>query len=597
MRRSPSRPLSIRIAVAVALVCACVAGPARAQFTTAAAPQRQMPDVVGLTSTQAAGRLRQLGLTVTTRQVASAQPQGTVVTQSPSAGTTVRQGQTAVLEVSTGQTQQDPQRGGQTDGAGTRETGSGVDVRVTPPRPGLVPDLTGMSLTMARIRLVTSGLAPGAVDSAWVEGARGGRVVAQEPRPGTQAIPGQRVRLTLAQRTPPATQRDTPRPRDPDPQPDPRPAELVTVPDLAGLTPERARVAVGRARLLLGATDSSAAGTTTPGTVFAQKPAAGERVPPGTFVTVTVTRWQMTTVPAVVGRPLADAERILRAADLRVGATTEREDQGTAGRVLTQSVPARTTVPRGTRVDLAVSRAVVVTAADTPAAGTDPVIPAQRDTPRAERQDTPAATQTTGTPADTATQTAGTQPGVEDQDPVATTRTGAQETSDPPPVQATRQTEVPEQGGVPREVVWGALALLLLAAAYGAYRFFRRGPGQPVQAPVVAGPPPVSGAVRLRVGAGGWEPATQTAAEGPMQRARLQLNVRVADPQTVTDPAGAALGASRVAVRTVAAPVAEVQTDGAAPFSAGTAVQVRVRDHAPTLTVDEDTPVILSRRS
>lgn len=594
MRRSPSRPSSIRVALALALVCACVAGPARAQFTTAAPPQRQMPDVVGLTSTQAAGRLRQLGLTITTRQVASAQPQGTVVTQSPSAGTIIKQGQAAVLEVSTGQTQQDPQRGGQTDGAGTRETGSGVDVRVTPPRPGLVPDLTGMSLTMARIRLMTSGLAPGAVDSAWVEGARGGRVVAQDPRPGTQAIPGQRVRLTLAQRTPPGAQRDTPRPRDPEPQPDPRPADLVTVPDLVGLTQERARVAVGRARLLLGATDSIAAGTTVPGTVVAQKPAAGEQVPPGTFVTVTVARWQMTTVPAVVGRPRADAERILRAADLRVGATAEREDQGTAGRVLTQSIPARTTVPRGARVDLTVSRAPVVTPADTPAARTDPVIPTQRDTPRVAQQDTPAATQTTGTPADTAAQTAGTQPEVVDQEPVVTPQTGTRETPGPPPARAPRPTELPEQGGVPREVVWGALALLLLAAAYGAYRFFRRGPGRPVQAPVAVAPPPVSGAVRLRVGAGGWEAATQ-AAEGPMQRARLQLDVRVVDPQTLTEPAGAALGASRVAVRTVAAPVPEVRTDGAVPV--GAAVQVRVRDDAPTLTVDEDTPVILSRRS
>lgn len=596
MRRSPSRPLSVRIAVALALVCACVAGPARAQFTTAGPPQRQMPDVVGLTSTQAAGRLRQLGLTITTRQVASAQPQGTVISQSPGAGTLIKQGQTAVLEVSTGQTQQDPQRGGQADGAGTRETGSGVDVRVTPPRPGLVPDLTGMSLNMSRIRLLTSGLTVGAVDSAWVEGARGGRVVAQDPRPGTQAIPGQRVRLTLAQRTPPATQRDTPRPRDPEPQPDPRPADLVTVPDLTGLTQERARVVVGRARLLLGATDSIAAGTTTPGTVVAQKPAAGEQVPPGTFVTVTVARWQMTTVPAVVGRPLADAQRILRAADLRVGATTEREDQGTTGRVLTQSIRPRATVPRGATVDLTVSRAPVLTV-DTPAAQTDPVVPTQRDTPRVAQQDTPAATQSTETPADTATQTAGTQPQVVDQEPVVTPQTGTQETTTPPEDRPARQTEVPEQGGVPREVVWGALALLLLAAAYGAYRFFRRGPGQPVQAPVPVAPPPVSGAVRLRVGAGGWESATRAAAEGPMQRAQLQLNVRVVDPQTVTDPAGAALGASRVAVRTVAAPVPEVQTDGAAPFSAGTAVQVRVRDDAPTLTMDGDTPVILSRRS
>ncbi|HEU4562413.1 MAG TPA: PASTA domain-containing protein [Longimicrobium sp.] len=594
MRRSPSAPPFIRIALAfaLALLFVCLGAPARAQI--AAPPQRQMPDVVGLTFSEAAGRLRQFGLSVTTRQVASAQPQGTVITQSPQAGTVIRQGQTATLEVSTGQAPQDPRTGGQTDGGRTRETEGGVDVRVTPPRVGLVPDLMGMPLRMARLRLLTAGLVSGAVDSAWVEGAQGGRVVAQDPNPGTQALPGTRVRLTLAQRTPPGVQRDTQRPRDP--QPDPRPADVVTVPNLNGLTLDQARVAVGRARLLLGEADSSATGTTTPGTVFAQRPAAGESVAPGTFVTVTVTRWQMTSVPAVVGRPLADAQRILRAADLRVGATTEREDQGTAGRVLTQSIPARTTVARGTRVDLAVSRAPVLTPVDSPVVATDPVVPAQRDTPtRTAQQDSPAVTQPDQTPAGPATDTAGLQPGVVDQQPVVPARTETQTTSPARVTPPTPRANVPERGGVPREVVWGALALLLLVAAYGAWRILRRGGEGTVQPPVAAAPPPVSGAVRLRVGTGGWEPATQ--ADEPMQRARIQLNVRIADPQPSTEHVEPALGAARVAVRTVAAPPPAMQLDGGSPLRQGAAVQVRVRDDEPTLAVDNDTPVILSRRS
>ena len=176
MRRSAFRPPSLRIALAVALalVCACVGVQARAQ-TIAAPPQRQMPDVVGLTSTDAAGRLRQIGLSVTTRQVASAQPQGTVITQQPQAGTVIKQGQTAALEISTGQAPVDPRTGGQTDGGRTRDTEGGIDVRVTPPRVGLVPDLTGMPLRMARLRLITAGLVSGVVDSAWVEGARAQR--------------------------------------------------------------------------------------------------------------------------------------------------------------------------------------------------------------------------------------------------------------------------------------------------------------------------------------------------------------------------------------------------------------------------------------
>jgi len=165
MRRSPRLPLSLHLLVTLVLVCTGGGG-ARAQ-TIAAPKQAQMPDVVGLTQSQAAGRLRQLGLSVTTRDVPSAMPQGTVTSQSPGAGTPVRQGDAATLEISTGQAPRETQPSGQTTGGRTRTDG-GIDVRVTPPRPGQVPDLTGMSLNMARIRLLASGLALGAFDSAWV---------------------------------------------------------------------------------------------------------------------------------------------------------------------------------------------------------------------------------------------------------------------------------------------------------------------------------------------------------------------------------------------------------------------------------------------
>src|SRR5438132_1649800 len=83
--------------------------------------------------------------------------------------------------------------------------------------------------------------APGAVDSQAVEGARGGRVVAQDPAAGAQVERGTRVSVTLA--------RHAAAPVQPDPQPDtqPRPPQrdVVTVPDLRNLTAEQARATVG----------------------------------------------------------------------------------------------------------------------------------------------------------------------------------------------------------------------------------------------------------------------------------------------------------------------------------------------------------------
>jgi len=582
MRRSPHLPLLLWLFAALVLVCAG-AGCARAQFTAAApAQQQQMPDVVGLTSTQAAGRLRQLGLSVSTRDVPSAMPQGTVTSQSPGAGTPVRKGEAATLEVSTGQAPQETQPSGQTSGGRTRTDG-GIGVRVTPPRPGVVPDLTGMSLTMARIRLVASGLALGTYDSAWVEGARGGRVVRQEPAAGTQILPGRRVNVTLARRTPPAAQPET----------QPRP-ETVTVPDLSTLTEAQARTALGRSRLLLGAADSSETGFTAPGTVFAQRPAAGDSVPPGTFVTVTLTQSRRLVMPSLVGRPVAEARRALAAAGLQPGGVTEREAQGTAGRVLTQSIPAGTRVRPGTAVDLAVSRAPVVRV-DTPVVANKPPV-AQRDTPaRPARQDTAPVRQPVHSVVVPAVNLPPLTPPAVTQTPGTTPQTTTQTT--PRPVDhPARTVSVPERGGVPREAVWGLIALLVVVAGAVLYRWMKPGAGPGRAATTAAAPPPpMTGAVRMRVGAAEWESASH--AEGPVQRGKVRLNVRIADPQPAAVPSGQALAAGRVAVRTVDAGAAGLETDGGAPIGPGAVVQVRVRDGAPKLSTDGESPVILARES
>lgn len=591
MRRSIGRPLPLRIFLALSLACTCVAGRASAQLS-APAQQRQMPNVVGLTSDQAAGRLRQLGLSVQTRDVPSTQARGTVTAQSPAAGAGVKPGQAATLDVSTGQGREQTQTGGgATDGGG--RTAGGVDVQVRPPRPGQVPDLTGMSRTSARLRLVLSGLVLGEVDSAWVEGARGGRVVAQDPQAGTQVLPGRRVRVTLASRTPPNPQ--------PNPQPDTQPqqptVDLVTVPNLSGMTPERARAAVGRARLLLGGVDSARAGSAAPGTVSAQRPAPGEQVRPGSFVSITVAQSPRVAMPSLVGRPVAEARRTLAAAGLRAGGVTEREARGAAGRVLTQSIPPGTQVRPATAVDLAISRVPVAQQVDTARRDTVRRDTVRRDTVRRDtaRRDTARRDTARERPRrDTLVLSTPAQQGTP-----GTTLPG----QTVPVRRPVSQPETPGWQGVPREVLWGALALLVLAAGAILYRLTRRGGRPPVQAtqatPVA--PAPVSCAVRLSVAGGEWESTSQTEAAGPALGGKLRLDVRIAEPQPIAQAVGAlpepALGSTRVAVRVVDDAVGMMEVmDEAGPVLVGAAMQVRVREGAPTFTADEDTPIILGRR-
>jgi hypothetical protein len=111
----------------------------------------------------------------------------------------------------------------------------------------------------------------------------------------------------------------------------------------------------------------------------------------------------------------------------------------------------------------------------------------------------------------------------------------------------------------------------------------------------------MSCAVRLSVAGGEWESTSRTEAAGPALGGKLRLDVRIAEPEPTARPVGAgpeaALGPTRVAVRVVDdAAGTMVEMDDAAPVLVGAAMQVRVLDGAPTLTVDEHTPIILGRR-
>ncbi|HYH78697.1 MAG TPA: PASTA domain-containing protein, partial [Longimicrobium sp.] len=411
----------------------------------------------------------------------------------------------------------------------------------------------------------------GAVDSAAARAATPGTVVGQAPRAGERVQPGTFVTVTVAQ------------------------APRATMPSLVGRPVEEARRTLVAAGLRAGeVTERDAQGAA--GRVLTQSVPAGTRVRPGMTVDLAVSRVPVVvrpdtpraTMPSLVGRPVAEARRTLVAAGLRAGDVTERDAQGTAGRVLTQSIPAGTPVRPGMTVDLAVSRVPAVVQQDTP------VRTAQQDTPAATQPETVVDSAVAVVP-DTAAMT---QPEIVATQPVVA------ETAAALPVRLpTSQPGSPALLGLPREVLWGVIALLVLAAAAILYRITRGGGRQPVPAqPPAAVPPPASAAVRLSVAGGEWESAAQAdAAAGPVQGGKLRLNVRIAEPlpmaEAAGEGAGAALGAMRVAVRMKddAADMA-ARMDDSAPVLAGAAMQVRVRDGEPELTVDEDTD-ILGRRA
>jgi serine/threonine-protein kinase len=151
---------------------------------------------------------------------------------------------------------QDPLGGSRVD----RGTAVAVVISSGPPKV-IVPDLVGQPLTEARSELEQLGLEVGEVSETG-EG-EPGSVTGLDPSPGTEVLPGSSVDVTAV------------------------PAG-VEVPDLARLSKRRAQEALEAAGLALGRTRWRFNDSQPPFIVLEQSPAAGQRVPPGSEVEITL---------------------------------------------------------------------------------------------------------------------------------------------------------------------------------------------------------------------------------------------------------------------------------------------------------------------
>jgi high affinity sulfate transporter 1 len=119
------------------------------------------------------------------------------------------------------------------------------------------------------------------------------------------------------------------------------PAGDVTVPNIVGMSLDRAASAVDDQGLVLGDVTYITTTALPEGTVTAQSPQAGAVVPAGDAVSPTVsTRRDLVTIPDVAGDTAAQAVVTLTTAGLRVGATRAVEDPTVAEGLVVGTVPA-----------------------------------------------------------------------------------------------------------------------------------------------------------------------------------------------------------------------------------------------------------------
>ncbi len=201
--------------------------------------RQTVPRVLGLTLQDASRELRDAGLQVVDggTEPHPTAPQGTIIWQDPPPGVS------AVA-----------------DGRVTLVSSAG------PPKIP-VPDVTGLDGSVARRLITAAGLSVAQVESIQVPRVPPGVVGLTRPPAGEPLAPGAGVALVIS-----------------------RGEATITVPDLLNMSQADARTRLEVEGLQLGSVTRRRTSDASPGTVVAQRPAAGTLAPPGTAVDIVVAR-------------------------------------------------------------------------------------------------------------------------------------------------------------------------------------------------------------------------------------------------------------------------------------------------------------------
>jgi len=134
-------------------------------------------------------------------------------------------------------------------------------------------------------------------------------------------------------------------------------SELVTVPDLTGLTKLEAQQKLDGEGLILGDVRKRPTSRSPAGQVIDQDPAADRQIQAGEKVNIVIAAApKPVTVPPLEGLTVDEARTDLEAAKLALGDVTPQNDQDVPeGRIISQSPAAGDEVPKATPVDVVVS--------------------------------------------------------------------------------------------------------------------------------------------------------------------------------------------------------------------------------------------------
>jgi serine/threonine-protein kinase len=261
-----------------------------------------VPRVIGAPQAEAEVVVRDAGFTTDIVQTSSDKPRDTVIGQDPLPGTKAEKGSSIQLTVSSG------------------------------PGSNRVPDLTGLTKTVARAALVKAGFRA-SFEGAFSEAVPKNRVIETRPPVGSDFDKGSTVKVIVS-----------------------KGKEPVAVPSVVGLNEDEARSTLDAENFRTTVTDVES--TKPVGTVLTQTPAGNTKAPKNSIVKLTVAKEPVSAkVPNVIGRSQANALNAISAAQFRASvvfgpATTADQD----GKVIAQTPSGGRKVKKGQTVTITIGQ-------------------------------------------------------------------------------------------------------------------------------------------------------------------------------------------------------------------------------------------------
>ena len=266
-----------------------------------------VPNVERLTQDDATTAVTAAKLKVgtVTQQASNTVATSKVISQDPASGSSVTQGSPVNLVIS-----------------------SGPQMMVA------VPNVEGLNQAAATTAITGAKLMVGTVTQQTSNTVATGKVISQDPARGSSVAQGSSVNLVISLGP-----------------------QMVTVPNLEGLTQAAATAAVTAANLTVGTITQQTSNTVASGNVVSQDQPSGSSVAQGSPVNLVISSGpEMVAVPNVEGLTQAAATTAITAAKLTVGTVTQQTSNTVAtGKVISQEPASGGSVVQGSPVNLVIS--------------------------------------------------------------------------------------------------------------------------------------------------------------------------------------------------------------------------------------------------